>query len=378
MTRFGIEEEFLFLDEHSLVPVALSAGTRERITRLRTGGEVTTEYLTSQIECLTEPVRTGADAEAQLRHLRGLIGWHAQEQQAIAAGTGTPFATTRSSTISPSPHYDVVAEQLGHLSRDHEVNGLHVHVEVLDEEERVRALDRVRGWLPVLLALTGNSPFVDGRDTTFASWRSILIRRLPASWGPPRFRDIGEYRAGVQKLIDLGAIADAASLSWAARISERYPTVEVRVFDAQLTATDAVFAAALSRAIVLTDDQSPADTGVEGIDASLWAAARRGMDARVIDPTTGEVDDARTVAERMLAVIAPALRELGDEDRVGEGIERLRTLGTGADRQRRAVDEGGTPGLARLLLAGTPAPHPVPRADPQSETESEPTPIPSP
>ncbi|MFF1539083.1 YbdK family carboxylate-amine ligase [Microbacterium sp. NPDC058269] len=362
MARFGIEEEFLFLDEHSLAPVALATGTRERITRLRTGGEVTTEYLTSQIECLTEPVSTAADAEAQLTHLRGLIGWHAQDQHAIAAGTGTPFVTTRSSAVSPSSHYDDVAAQLGHLTRDHEVNGLHVHVEVADDEERVRAFDRVRGWLPVLLALTGNSPFVNGRDSDFASWRSIQIRRLPASWAPPRFRDYDDYRAGVQRLIDVGALTDAASLSWAVRISERYPTVEVRVFDAQLTAEDSVFAALLSRAIVITDDQPHADIGTDGIDVSLWTAARRGMGARLIDPTTGEADDAWAVADRMLAMIAPALRDLGDEDRVREGIERLRALGSGADRQRRAVDEGGVPALADLFRTGTTAPFPTPNA----------------
>ncbi|PRB14194.1 YbdK family carboxylate-amine ligase [Microbacterium sp. MYb62] len=367
MTRFGIEEEFLFLDEHSLVPVTLAAGTRERITRLRTGGEVTKEYLTSQIECLTEPVSTADDADAQLRHLRGLIGWHAREQQAIAAGTGTPFATTRSSAVSPSPHYDDVSAQLGHLTRDHEVNGLHVHVEVTDDEERVRALNRVRGWLPVLLALTGNSPYVSGRDSGFASWRSILIRRLPASWSPPRFHDFDDYRAGVRRLIDLHAVTDAASLAWAARISERYPTVEVRVFDAQLTPEDSVFAALLSRAIVRTDDQRQADIGVDGIDASLWTAARRGMGARLIDPTTGEVDDAWAVAERMLAIIGPALRELDDEERIRDGVERLRVHGTGAARQRRAHDEDGTHGLAELLLAGTPTPSPAAQTTPRPE-----------
>ncbi|MDF2508267.1 MAG: hypothetical protein K0Q52_2126 [Microbacterium sp.] len=359
MARFGIEEEFLFLDEHSLVPVALTDGTRERITRLRTGGEVTKEYLTSQIECLTEPVSTAADAEAQLRHLRELVGWHAQDQQAIAASSGTPFATTRSSAVSPSPHYDVVAEQLGYVTRDHEVNGLHVHVEMLDAEERVRAFDRVRGWLPVLLALTGNSPFVEGRDTGFASWRSIVIRRLPASWCPPHFHDLADYRAGVQRLVDLRAIPDAASLAWAVRISERYPTVEVRVFDAQLTPEDSVFAALLSRAIVLADHLPAAAIGADVIDASLWTAARRGMDARVVDPTTGEVDDARTVADRMLAATAPVLRELGDEERVRDGFARLRAIGTGATRQRHHFEQDGTAGLAGLLVTGTPAPQPA-------------------
>ncbi|NYF27050.1 YbdK family carboxylate-amine ligase [Microbacterium sp. JAI119] len=371
MPRFGIEEEFLFLDEHALAPVSLAAGTRERITRLSTGGEVTQEYLTSQIECLTEPVSTAEAATEQLSHLRGLIGWHAGDQHAIAAGTGTPFATTRSSAVSPSPHYDKVAAHLGHLTRDHEVNGLHVHVEVTDDEERVRALDRVRGWLPVLLALTGNSPFVHGRDSGFASWRSILIRRLPSSWTPPHFRDYDAYRADVQRLIDVGAIADAASLSWSARLSERYPTVELRVFDAQLSAQDAVFAALLSRAIVLTDDLPHADIGVDGIDASMWTAARHGMAARLLDPATGKAEDAWLLADQLLAAIAPALRELDDEDRVRDGIARLRASGTGADRQRRAAADGGPSKLAELLRAGTPSPLP---ADPPGLTVSTPTP----
>ena len=354
MTRFGIEEEFLFLDEHSLVPVTLAAGTRERITRLRTGGEVTKEYLTSQIECLTEPLTTAEEAEAQLRHLRGLIGWHAQDQHAIAAATGAPFATTLSSAVSPSPHYDEVSAHLGQLTRDHEVNGLHVHVEVTDDEERVRALDRVRGWLPVLLALTGNSPFSGGRDTGFASWRSILIRRLPGSWSPPRFRDFAEYRAVVQTLIDLRAVADTASLSWAVRLSERFPTVEVRVFDAQLSPEDSVFAALLSRAIVRSDELRTVALGGDLIDESLWTAARYGMQARLIDPVTGEVDDAWAVADRMLAALAPALDEFGDADAVGAGIARVRADDTGADRQRRAYATGGAPALAALLRTGTP------------------------
>lgn len=360
MTRFGVEEEFLLLDEDSLVPVGLPGNARERITRLHTGGEVAGEYLTSQLETCTEPVRSGAEAVRQLRHLRSLVGWHAQDLRAIAAATGTAYATTGITEVSPSPHYDTVAENLAHLTREHEVGGVHVHVEVVDEEERVRALERVRGWLPALLALTGNSPYANGRDTGFASWRSILIRRLPGSWCPPRFQDGEDYRRRVRQLIDLGSIAEASSLGWAVRLSERYPTVEVRVFDAQLSADDSVFAALLSRAIVRTEDHRPFDLGVDAIDESIWTAARRGMDARIVDPVTGEVDAARSVVQRMLAVLAPALDESGDTDAVAAGIERLRELGTGADRQRRAFGADGTAGLARLLRTGTPPPPPAP------------------
>lgn len=352
MTRFGIEEEFVLLDRDALVPLSMSSATRAIVTGRQAVGRVTTEYLTSQLETATEPLDDRADAEAQVRELRGFVAALAHEQGAIAAATGSPFTATRSPSISPSAHYDDVSSRLAHLTRDHEVNGLHVHVEVTDEEERVRALNRLRGWLPALLALTVNSPFANGVDAGFASWRSMLIRRLPSSWCPPRFHDRDDYTAHVQQLLALGTIGEATSLSWAIRISERYPTVEVRVFDTQLEPADSVLAALICRALVLSDDSSLSGDNIDGIDASLWTAARSGMDARIVDPTTGEVNDAWSVVERMLAAVAPALREFGDDDFVAAGIERLRTDGTGAVRQRRAFEAEGTRGLTRLFEDG--------------------------
>ena len=357
MARFGVEEEFVLLDEESLVPLAMGDGSRERITGSSTLGSVTPEYLTCQLECATDPVSTRADAEAQLRHLRGLLGTHAAGQSVIAAASGTPFASTHTLVVSPSPHYDDVSAHLAHITREHAVNGLHVHVEVTDDEERIRALNRVRGWLPVLLALTGNSPFVDGVHSGFASWRSILIRRLPSSWCPPRFRDLADYRAHIAQLVDLQAVPDPASLAWAVRLSDRFPTVEVRVFDAQLLPEDTVFAAALSRAIVLTDDRVSIGE-IDGIDASLWMAARSGMDARLVDTTTGAIADAWQVAGRMLDATRPVLAELGDAEFVEEHLERIRRHGTGAQRQLRAFARAGVDGLRDLYREGTPA---VPR-----------------
>lgn len=353
MARFGIEEEFLLLDEDSLVPVALAGEILRRIGDQDSTGRVTTEYLASQLECLTSPVSTAAEATAQLRELRTLIGTHAAAHAAIAAPVGTPFTTLRSPRISPSPHYDDVAARLAHLTREHEVNGLHVHVEVLDEDERVRALNRLRAWLPLLLALSANSPFANGIDSGFASWRSMLIRRLPSSWCPPRFHDADDYRARVGRLLALGTIGEATSLSWAVRLSERYPTVEARIADTQLSAEDAVLSALLCRAIALASDQRIATDDLDGIDASVWTASRSGMAARIIDPLSGEVTEAWTVAERLLTALGPVLQDLGDADEVHTGIERLRTHGTGAARQRAAHADGGTSALAILLRSGT-------------------------
>lgn len=357
MARIGIEEEFVLLDDQTLVPLRMGHGTRERITGRSAGGEVMPEYLTCQFECVTEPISSLAEAGVQLRRLRGLIGAHAAERGAVAAPTGTPFISPGGLAVSPSAHYHEVADQLAEITREHEVNGLHVHVESGDDEERVRTLNRLRGWLPLLLALTGNAPFAHGVASGFQSWRSILIRRLPSSWCPPHFHDYDDYRSRTERLVDLRAIPEAASLAWAVRLSERFPTAEMRVFDAQLTPADTLFAAALTRAIALDGDAPvPQAAELDGIDASLWMAARDGTDARVIDPMTGDVDGVWPIAGRLLEAIGPVLRELDEEEFVRDRFETIRADGTGAQRQLLAYDRDGVTGLRDLYPSGTETP----------------------
>lgn len=353
MARFGVEEEFVLLDEQTLVPAALSAETRQRILDER-GSGLTPEYLTCQLESATQPCRTLAEAGEQLERTRRMLGTIAADQGALVAATGTPFVSPNRFRVSPSPHYDAVSAQLVEITREHEVNGLHIHVEVTDDEERVRVVNRVRAWLPALLALTGNGPFAHGRDSGFDSWRSILIRRLPSSWTPPRFHDLTDYRAHVDQLVSMGAIAEASSLSWTVRLSERFPTVEVRVFDAQLTTEDTLLAVALTRALLCSDEVDDlVGTGMDGIDASLWTAARYGPDARLVDPVDGEIRPAWTIVEDLLTRLQPALEELGDAERVRDGIARLRVDGSGARRQRDAYAANGTAGLRELYHSGT-------------------------
>lgn len=360
MARFGVEEEFVLLDDISLAPVGIADGMRAAVTASDLLGTVTAEYLTCQVECVTSPVHTLGDGLAQLTRMRSLLADQGRDARAIVAATGTPFLVAGALAVVSSPHYDAVAAHLAHLTRGHEVNGLHVHVEVSDDEARVRALNRLRGWLPVLLALTGNSPFADGLDSRFASWRSILIRRLPATWCPPHFEDADHYHRSVARQVALGAIPDAASLSWAARLSERYPTVEARVFDTQLDPADSLFAAALTRALVLSDDVTATTAGIDEIDASLWTAARYGMEATVWDPLTDEAATAWTAVGRLLEALAPVLDELGDRAFVDDHLARIRSSGTGAERQRRAFAAAGTAGLRALYRGGADAPRAFP------------------
>ncbi len=354
MARFGIEEEFVLLDQTSLVPLALSPEAHAGVIGEHAGGRISPEYLMCQLETATAPLRTMTEAAEQVRALRRRVSDHVASDGGIAASTGTPFIAPERVDLAPSEHYDVVAELLGEITREHQANGLHIHVEVPDDEERVRALNRVRGWMPALLGLMGNAPFSHGRDSGFASWRSILIRRLSTCWTPPRLADFSDYRDRVARLVEVGLISEASSLGWTVRLAERYPTVEVRVLDAQLTVEETLLGVALTRALVLSDDLGGLpDMGLDAIDASLWTAARRGPDALILDPTSGEVASVQDVVDRMRERLRPVLEELGDDDLVTEGIARLRADGIGAQRQLRAHAERGVDGLRDLYRAGT-------------------------
>ncbi|PKI89327.1 hypothetical protein CW368_12870 [Actinomycetales bacterium SN12] len=345
-TRFGVEEEFLLLDESALIPLS-GSGIVDRVKGPAPGGGViTSEYLTCQFECATDPVRTLGEAGSQLGGMRRMLAELAPENSLVAA-TGAPLAQWSAPLISASKHYDDVSTLLGQLTRQHAVNGLHVHVEVVGDEERVRALRRVRAWLPVLLALSANSPFTYGVASGLASWRSVLIRRLPVSWAPPAFHDADEYHRTVEQMVTVGLLPSRGSTSWAVRLSERFDTVEARVADAQLRVDDALLQASLTRAIAIADDLPDAAPPPAELDAAMWLAARHGMDARLFTPE-GEIEDAWAATERMLDGIRPALDANGDESFVDEHLGRLRSEGTGSQRQLRAYQTGGAQSLGAL------------------------------
>lgn len=349
MTHFGIEEEFFFLDHATLAPVSLGASARESVVSGSLPGTVAAEFLACQIEHATSPVASVAEAREQLVSFREHLARYAEANGLLGAGMGTPFGTGSASVISSSRRYRSIARWLGDIAGEHQVNGLHVHVEIPDAEDRVRALNALRPWLPVLLTLATNSPYWHKRDTNFSSWRSILLRRFPTIGSPPPFRDADHYQSTVNGLIELGAAPDAASISWLARISQRYPTVEVRAFDAQLTADDSLLLATLTRALLTADisSQSPIDT--DAIDISLWMAAREGLNARLLHPLTGGASDARSLVELMRRMLTPALQATGDLEFVDDGLSRVLTDGTGAERQRRAFTTGGIEALRSLM-----------------------------
>jgi carboxylate-amine ligase len=208
-------------------------------------------------------------------------------------------------------------------------------------------MDRLRVWLPVLLAISANSPYWQGQDTGYASYRTQALSLWP-SFGPPeRFGSAAAYHRLVSIMIDSGALLDEGMIYWDARLSARYPTIELRSADVCLEVADTVFIAALCRGLVETAAREwrrgePApDVPTSLLRVATWQAARFGVEGDLIDPRTMRGAPARDVVASLVSYIAPAVDDGGDRLVVDRGVERLWARGNGAMRQRRTMERTG-------------------------------------
>jgi carboxylate-amine ligase len=234
------------------------------------------------------------------------------------------------------------------------INGMHVHVGIPDRSTGVRVLAGVRAWLPVVLALSANSPFWRGRDSGFASFRAVHFARWPVEGPTPVFASAEDYEARADVLLATGSVRDRGQLYWHARLSEHVPTVEIRACDVQLDPGSAVVLAGLLRGLAATALASPppppADQApVEVLRAATWAAARYGLDGDLVDPLSGRARAAKDVVGLLLDHVGPALDDAGDRDRVEAHVAEVLAGGNGATRQRSALRENGVEGLLELV-----------------------------
>lgn len=340
----GVEEEYLLLDEDG-APVP----AYERVHRFtRTGGddEVESELLQVQVEVATPTCTALGDVEDNLRRLRRGVGDAARRAGCRIAAVG---AASRFGPAMPPPsskdRYRAMHDLAPRLVDEMLVNGMHVHLGIEDPADRVRVLNGLRPWLPVFVALSANSPYWDGADSGFASWRTVHFTRWPVSGPPPVFDDPDDYERRISRVLDTGALVDRGQLYWQARLSQTYPTVEIRVADVQLTAAEATLLAGLLRGLVtqLLHDELPTNSPTEELlRASVWQAARDGLTGSLLHPTDLEQRSAQEVLATLLDRVRPALRAAGDEGVVEQALTQ-RT--TGADRQRAAYERNGFAGV---------------------------------
>ncbi len=286
---------------------------------------------------------------AELSSLRHRFVRELQTMGLAAAAGGThPLAAREQTEVSGAARYRMLDDSMRVLARREPTMALHVHVGVPAPQDAIRLLNGLRRNAPVLLALSANSPFWQGRDSGFASARTVIFQAFPRTGLARSFAGYADYVQAVDALIGSGAIPDPSFLWWDVRPQPTLGTVEVRIMDAQSMLGDIGPLVALIQSLArleLESDLPPAAPGPEVLAENRFLAARDGMDARLIDPTSRKLVPVRETLAALLAGCRPHAVALG----CAGALDRVAQLSAanGADRQR-SLARGGRP-LHRLV-----------------------------
>jgi carboxylate-amine ligase len=343
----GVEEEYQLVDPTS---GALRPGIAEVLptATAAVGDQVQPELHQSQIEIGTTVCRTLSEVRAELVLLRSRVAGAAEAEgfRLVAAGAH-PFARRTEQRVTEDPTYEALAVDFGHLADELLVFGCHVHVAVADPELAIQVMNRVRPWLPALLACSASSPFWEGVDTSYASYRTQVFGRFPTTGIPSAFADRADYDAMVAELIATGAVDSPARVHADVRPSAKYPTLEIRAADVCTSVDDAVLLAGLVRGLVASaadEAQAGVPTAIlrpELLRAAQWRAARYGLDADLIDIGAVRSAPAAEVLRSLVAFARPGLEDHGDWDEVRLLLDQVLARGTSARRQRSVLEQTG-------------------------------------
>ncbi|MER5546014.1 carboxylate-amine ligase [Streptomyces sp. NPDC001118] len=342
----GVEEEFVLADRHSRSAVYRSPSVVDAARAHLGGPHATPELSLSQLETVSAVCRSAAELEAEIVRLRTGAAAAAAEYDCLLVPSGMPvLGRPGPPPLLDQARYRALARRFGPLVHGQGVNSCHVHVGVTDRDEAIQAVNHLRGWMPLLLALTANSPYSDGTDTGYASWRSMVWNRWPSAGPPPYLRGVAHYEWLVAQLVAGGAAMDPAMLYWHVRPSAHLPTIEVRVADvlpdAGITTAYALLVRALvAHAVETVRAGEPApDVPDLLLRAASWQAARQGPIGTL--PGTHTRDCAPLPVGRLIEElwkrVEPHLSRHGDDQRVGDWLSDVQHKGSGSARQRHVA-----------------------------------------
>ncbi|GAA4714313.1 glutamate--cysteine ligase [Nocardioides conyzicola] len=307
--------------------------------------EVKHEFFSSQVEVTSSPHTALSAIRDELQAARTRLA-HVGAAYGVAplAVPGPVLAGDGSGPdLSPGDRYAAIEQHYGDVARRSLMCALHVHVDVTDDEEGVAVIDRVRPWIPVLLAISANSPYWHGHDSGYESWRSRQWNMWPTSGPAEPFGSAAAYQKVVGEMVSRGAALDVGMVNLDVRLSHRYPTVEFRAPDVCTDLDDAMLVAALARALVthLADqwrDGMPAEEWrVDELRAAAWRASRFGLRGTLVSPLTRDLTGAGHLLRQMADLLAEPLAATGDASSVARGLAALVERGHGASRQRQAL-----------------------------------------
>jgi glutamate---cysteine ligase / carboxylate-amine ligase len=350
----GIEEELLLID-----PATRQIGSRspQVLKQFREHGagrdpsvpddEVDSEFYRHQVEIRTQPAADLDDARAQVLTARRYASEAAEAIGLATVASGLVPIGGMPLQVTDDNRYRNMLTTYRRIASYGSTCGLHVHVAVDSDEEGVAVIDRIVPWLPVLAAIAANSPFYDGEDTGYASWRGETWRRWPSAGVTEQFGSLAGYQAACRFLLASGAAGDEGMLYLDARLSRANPTVEVRVADVCTDPDDGLLVTALTRGLVETAardaaaGREPDPWRSEALRACHWVAARYGLTDALVHPARRQLAPAREVLDALADRVGEALEEAGDADLVDKGLARV-AAHNGASLQWAAYERCGS------------------------------------
>ncbi len=335
----GIEEEYLLVDAGTMdlveAPESLMTACAQALE-----GQVSPEFLQCQVEVGTRVCAGIAEARADLRRLRRTVRDIANAHGlAPIAASCHPYANWRAQHFTEKERYRALERDLADVARRMLICGMHVHVGIEAEEQRIDLMNQFTYFLPHLLALSASSPFWQGKDTGLESYRLTVFDNLPRTGLPPRFASFAEYRRSVQVLIDTGMIEDSTKIWWDLRPSHRFPTLETRICDVSPRLEHTLSLAALVQSLMRMlwrigcANQRWRIYDAFLVDENRWRAQRYGTQEGLIDFARREVVPMAELLEEMIALVAPDAEALGCMAEV-TGARAILAQGTSARRQR--------------------------------------------
>lgn len=340
----GIEEEFQILDAETLK-------LRSQMSKIIDGGKVLLkerikeEMHQSVVEMGTNVCENIQQARDEVSYLRQqVIALAAKEDLKVAAAGTHPFSHWSEQLITPNPRYDALIAEMKDVARSNLIFGMHVHIGIPNREEGLQIMNVARYFLPHLYALSTNSPFWEGRETGFKSFRSKIFDKFPRTGIPPYFASVAEYDKFIEILVKTRCIDNGKKIWWDIRLHPFYPTVEFRVCDMVLTVDEVMCIAALMQCIIAKlhllhqKNQSFRSYRRVLINENKWRAARWGIEAQLIDFGKEEEVPFNTLINELLEFIDDVVDDLGCRTEVNYVYQML-LQGSGADRQLKVFED---------------------------------------
>jgi glutamate---cysteine ligase / carboxylate-amine ligase len=356
----GVEEEFHLVDLETRSAVPRVPELLDELAALDADA-FAAELKPSIIETNSDPTSSLTDLRADLLRLREMLSTMARERGLGIVGAGSvPLVDSSAAGITASPRYERMRDEYQMLAFEQQICGTQVHVDVPDRDAAVAVMQHSAPWLPILLALSGSSPFWQREDTGYASSRTLAWHRWPTAGPPAPLRDAADYDALIDDLLRSGTMSDPGMVYFDMRPSAHQKTVEVRICDASPTVDGVVLVAGLARALVVhgvrahLEGRPQPRYRPELLRAASWRAARSGLEGDLVDVTGRELVPPSRAIRLMLDHLRDDLEDAGDWDEVSELALDALARGSSAARQRqRANRGGGLEGVVDMLVAET-------------------------